>query len=204
MAANIRKLFACVALLFFGAVPGWSQDVGVTQSLIVTLDSDLVFQTTGVGQRIATNLEARVQELAEENRRIASELETEELDLTERRVDMSTEEFRTLAKAFDTKVTRIRAEQDAKQRELQRLRDAERNSFVDAITPLLSNIAREHGALVVLERRNVMLSADSIDITQEVIDRIDSALAANAPTVEENETTGQEDETDENAAPMGD
>jgi len=158
--------------------PVAAQDLGVTLSPIVTLDTEKVFGSTVVGQQIATRLEDKVAALASENKRIASQLEAEELDLTDKRKTMEPTAFRKLADAFDAKVQSIRAKQDAKQRELQRLRDAERQSFIDSIGPILSRIARSHGAIVVLERRNVLLSADSIDITQEAIDQIDVALKA--------------------------
>ena len=101
---------------------------------------------------------------------------------------MEPEAFRALADAFDQKVQRIRDEQDAKQRDLQALRDEERAAFLESITPILSGVAREHGALAVLERRNVLLSADSIDITQLVIERIEAALAADAAKKSGNDT----------------
>ncbi len=175
-----------------------AQNLGVTQSQIVTVDSELIFGSTGFGQQITTSLEEKVAALASENKRIAAELEAEELELTEKRKTLEPVEFRELADAFDKKVRLIRAEQEAKQLDLQGLRDDERQSFIDTIGPLLSSIAREHGALIVLERRNVLLSADTIDITQEVIDRIDDALAANIPPVQEDGQTeaGAEDSPD--------
>lgn len=183
----IRKALAIASLVLI-AQPLISQEPVVTQSPILTMDSELVFGATSVGKQITKNLENRVQELAGENIRIAAELETEELELTEKRAVMEAADFRLLADAFDEKVQRIRAEQDAKQRALQQLRDVERQSFIDAITPLLSDVARKHGAVAVLERRNVLLSADSIDITQEVIDRIDAALTGSLAGTDEGET----------------
>jgi len=175
----VRYLAAIAWLLL--VAPIWAQEPDVIQSQIVTADTALIFASTSVGQQITTELEDKVAALAIENRRIASELEAEELELTELRKTMEPAEFRVLAEAFDQKVQRIRLEQDNKQRELQQLRDAERQSFIDAIVPLLFSIARERGALVVLERRNVLVSPDQIDITQQVIDRIDEALAASPP-----------------------
>ncbi len=168
--------YLAVILVCLSAIPGWTQSADIPKSPIVTIDSELIFGSTAVGQSIATNLEARVSDLASENARIASELEKEELELTELRKTLPTDEFRRLAQIFDSKVQRIRREQDNKQRDLQLLRDEERQSFIDAIAPLLSDIARDRGALVVMERRNVLLSADSIDITREVILRIDEVL----------------------------
>ncbi len=178
--ARAGSLFRSGALVLGLALagPAAAQDLGVTLSPIVTLDTEKVFGSTVVGQQIATRLEDKVAALASENKRIASQLEAEELDLTDKRKTMEPTAFRKLADAFDAKVQSIRAKQDAKQKELQRLRDAERQSFIDSIGPILSRIARSHGAIVVLERRNVLLSADSIDITQEAINQIDVALKA--------------------------
>lgn len=170
---GVLSTLVIVSLL---ALPGWAQNAEVVQSPIVTIDSELIFGSTEVGQSIATKLEDRVSALAGENARIASELEKEELELTELRKTLPKDEFRRLAQVFDSKVQRIRREQDNKQRDLQLLREEERQSFIDAIAPLLSSIARERGALVVIERRNVLLSADTIDITREVISRIGEVL----------------------------
>jgi Skp family chaperone for outer membrane proteins len=37
-------------------------------------------------------------------------------------------------------------------------------------------VVRERNAAVILDRRNVFLSAESVDITQEAIERIDAQL----------------------------
>jgi len=179
--ANKFAIFAAALSLLVYAAPVQAQNLGVVQSLIVTVDSESVFGATDIGRRITSNLENLVTELASENKRIAAELEAEELALTDQRRSIVPAEFRILANIFDEKVKRIRSEQDAKQRDLQQLRDQERQSFIDTIGPILSGIARRRGALVVLERRNVLLSADSIDITQEVIDAINTTLGADQP-----------------------
>ena len=172
-------MFGRLLMIFAGGLIGsaaWAQDLGVTVSAILTIDSERVFSTTIAGRKITADLEEKLTALGTENRRIEAELVAEELDLTERRATMDPDEFRALADAFDEKVQRIRAEQDAKQRVLERLRDTDRQSFIDAIGPVLSRIGRERGAVVILERRNVLLSADNIDITDEAIARINAAL----------------------------
>ena len=176
--AGAVLLPAALMLLLAGAGSGAlrAQELGVTQAPVVVLDTEQVFSATLIGRAIAKDLEEQVRALAAENKRIAAELEAEELALTEQRPTLPPAEFRALADAFDQKVQRIRAEQDGKQRALQRRREAERQSFLDDIAPILSQIAVEHGAVVILERRSVLLSASSIDITEEAIRRINAAL----------------------------
>ncbi len=159
------------------ATPLEAQNRLRTSVPILVIDIERVFSATVAGQRVTRALEERFAALAAENRRIEAELMAEERQLTELRPTMDPEEFRKLADEFDARVQRIRAEQDAKQKALQEQRAAERQDFVDNIAPVLSEIGRERGALVILERRAVLLSADAIDITDEAIARINALLA---------------------------
>lgn len=178
--------FATLLLL---ASTAFGQDTGFVASQILVLDSERAYLFSVAGQKITKDLEARLANLATENRTIEAKLEAEELDLTEKRATTEALEFRGLADSFDKKVQKIRAEQDAKQQELQRLRDVDRQSFIESMSPIISGIAIERGASIILERRNVLLSADSVDITEEVISRINQSLAetTSTPQVENNE-----------------
>lgn len=190
-----QHTFLALAIFLMGLVPHASlaQNLGVPQSRILILDSERVYVSSSTGQKVSTDLETRLDALAAENRRIETELETEEKDLTEKRKTMDPVEFRALANAFDEKVQRLRAEQDAKQQELQRLREAERQSFIQAMTPIISQIAVEYGAVVILERRSVLLAADTIDITDQVIARINSGETPDGPEQTEKDTIDQAD-----------
>ena len=70
---------------------------------------------------------------------------------------------------------KLRTEQDEKARLLTRGRDDARAAFFNKIAVILSEIVREKGAFVVIDRRDVFLSADRIDITEEAIERINEA-----------------------------
>lgn len=142
---------------------------------VLTIDQDRLFTETRLGAETSAELERQAQDLAAENTEIENALIAEESDLTERRATMPPEEFRVLADAFDERVQRLRAEQDEKARQLNRLRDEARAEFFNEIAVILSDIVREKGALVVIDRRDVFLSADRIDITDEAIARINEA-----------------------------
>ena len=170
------------ALAIAGALAGShlsAQDRLQIPSPILTLDQEALFSDSSLAERISREIEQRGEALAAENREIEAKLVAEELELTEKRPSMDPGEFRELADAFDLKVQALRDEQDAKTRELQRMREQARQNFLRRISPILSEIVRERGAVVVLDRRSVFLSADTIDITQLAIDRINAAFDAN-------------------------
>jgi len=197
-------LKAGFAALIFGAAiafPALAQEQATLPSPIVTLDQERLFNSSSVAERIRAEIETRTAELTAENRRIEAQLEAEELDLTERRPALEPAVFRQMADAFDAKVQGIRAAQDAKARELQRLQEQGRQDFLRQIRPILTEIVRERGAVAVMDRRAVLLSADSIDITDQAISRFNATFdAPETPDLEETMPVPTPDSPD-NSAP---
>lgn len=165
--------FILFALALTGASAALSQDV---RSPVLTIDSDRLYSASAFGQRVIGEIEAQTTALSEENRKIEDELEAEELRLTEQRAELTPEEFRTLADAFDARVQTIRREREAKSRAIANLLEENRSQFLNAAAPVLEAIMREVGAAVVLEQRSVFISANVIDITATAIERIDAVL----------------------------
>ena len=174
----VRLCAILVILLVFdlSVRPVQAQQLGVVQNAILTIATDRLFAGSAFGQRIASEIEAESAVLAAENRRIEAELTAEEKDLTLRRPDMDPEAFRTLADAFDQRVQANRETQDAKARALNQIGDVARGEFLVAARPILEELMRESGAGVILERSNVFLSANTTDITDLAIKRIDAAI----------------------------
>ena len=168
------RLLAVLAVLMTLAQPALPQDAPA----IVVVDQERLFQDSLLGRTIAAELEDRSNALAAENRAIEAELIAEERDLTERRPELDAQEFRALADAFDEKVERLRAEQDAKGRDLVALRDDERQRFTRTVGPILLDFMRQSGAAVMLDRRSVVATADRVDVTDELIAMIDDRVGA--------------------------
>lgn len=173
--ARLRLVLATV-LALAAAVPAVAQDV-VLRSPVVTLDQERLFTGSAYGQAILGALEAASQALAAENRQIEADLSAEEKQLTADRPGMDPVAFHDLAAAFDDKVVAIRKAQDEKSRALVRRREAAQQEFFSTAIPILTEIVRERGAVAVLERGAVILSAEQIDITDAAIARIDARLA---------------------------
>lgn len=149
---------------------------GVLQSQVLMIDSDRFFSDSAFGKRISAEIDAEGARISAENRRIEAELTDEEKALTVQRPTLPAAEFRTLADAFDEKVQTLRKGQDAKARALGHRGEEARRRFLLAARPVLGDLMRETGAVMILERRSVFLASDAIDITDEAIAKIDVAL----------------------------
>ncbi|WP_368484137.1 OmpH family outer membrane protein [Phaeobacter sp. HF9A] len=167
--------------------PGYN--LGVPSSPLLTLHSDRLFSESAYGKRIAREMEGRSAVLMAENRRIEAELRAEELDLAERRDSTEPEAFRALAKAFDQKVQETRRTQETKFQEIASAREEAQRAFRRTSIPILEQLMAETGAAAILEQSSILLSAESIDITDLAIARIDAVLGdgseLNEPGVEQ-------------------
>lgn len=195
MARAALALALCIAQV----LPAFAQDEAsaatpqaVQQSPILTLDQDRLFAETLWGKRSAAGIEAESQALQEENRKIEADLTAEERSLTDRRATMDAAAFRAEADAFDAKVVGIRAAQDAKQRDIASRREEDRQAFLSAALPVIGEVLKARGAVIVIDKRSVFISANSVDITDQLIESLDATIgdgsAAAAPATPD--TTG--------------
>jgi len=166
-----------VALILAGnPVAAQEDDTALPQSPVVTLDEDAMFLRSLFGRRLQGELERDRSALAAENRSIEAALIAEEKRLTEQRARTPPVDFAEMAAAFDTKVQRIRREQEAKSLALQRRLDRERQRFMQAAGPILADLLASIGAVAVLDRGAVLIASEGIDITDAAIARIDAEI----------------------------
>ena len=157
----------------------WAQATLAQQAVspqILTLDQDRLYSASLYGKAIENRVLSATQDLATANRKIEADLSAEEASLTTQRAALTAAAFAKLAASFDIKVEKIRAEQEAKAKQLVTDRTAGRKEFFDAAVPVLADLMRSLGAYAILNRSSVVLSFDSIDMTDRAITAIDARL----------------------------
>ncbi len=176
----IAVLALCVG--FGGEVraQGSGASLGTVISPILTIDSERLFVDSDFGKRVASEIEADLAVLAAENRSIETELTAEEKSLTEQRPSMTPDDFRAVADAFDERVQIIRREQLNKELEITKRRDQARLTFLQAAQPILAELMRQSDAAVILERKSIFLSANSIDVTDRAIQQLNASIGDGA------------------------
>ena len=175
-AATIFGLWVLLAAQGVVAQAVEGVDPSPVASPILTIDPEALFNQSLYGQRLLRAIQAETEALAAQNRDLAASLTAEEKDLAARRPTMDPAAFRAEAEAFDARVQDIRTARDAKERALQDSVGAGRDRFFGAATPVLGQIMRDRGAVVLLDRRSVIISAGAVDITDAGIAAVDAAL----------------------------
>ena len=155
----------------------------MAKALILTVDQDRLFAESDWGKRTQRVLEKEGGKIEAENERLAAQLSTEEATLTEQRGTMDPAEFRQQAEAFDTRATEVRRQRAQVVQDLNAWAEADRTAFYRAALPLMTEMMQERGAVAVLDRRTVFVSMDAIDMTQDLIRRLNADLGDGTGTV---------------------
>ena len=155
-----------------------SPQVTLVVSPVLLVDLDALFAGSLFGQRLTTQYEADLAIVAAENSALEQELESQEMDLAERRPDMDVDDFRAEAEAFDARVQTIRDGQDAQLATVEQTQVEGRAEFDRLIEPVLGRILIERGAAVILYKDAAYLGLRSIDITEDGIAAFDAIVAA--------------------------
>jgi len=174
---NLRGVLCVLALML--AAPAGSaiaQSIGVVQNNIIVLDTELLFEESEFGQQMIADYNEAREALIARNREIEAELTAEEQALTDKRDEVSAEEFRELADAFDEKVQGFRERTERKARDLERNRERAPVEFMRRIEPVLVELMNDAGADIIITKRQVLLASDVIDVTDLAIARVDAAL----------------------------
>jgi len=186
MRFSFKKLASCSAIfvLCMGAGlpmraqeasdPFSTQIMGQIDQQILVLNRERLFVTSKVGQAVLAEENAMKEAHQDEGLRLDAELEEEERFLTKKRTELSAEEFETLAIDFDSKVVAVRRDHQEKSEVLARELEQLRQSFFEQIVPIVANIMKDRGASLVFDQRNVLFTGPNVDITQDVIDRLDA------------------------------
>lgn len=180
VSAVVRGAVLCVFAWVF-AVSAQAQSVGVVQSEILVLDTERFFSGSMIGQRFVREYQAEREALIAQNREIEAKLRAEEQALTDQRAGLTPQEFRDLANAFDAKVQVIRKDNERVARDLESARERAPLLMIRQAQPVLVELMRDTGGVVILDSRQVLLRVDVIDITDMAIERVDAVLGDGSP-----------------------
>lgn len=145
----------------------------VTPILIVSMDRILRESNSAVAiQQQADALRSRLRsDLAARE----EALRAEELELTKLRETLDPERFSQRVADFKEKVRRLKRETNETGAGLQRAVIEANGALKRALQPILLQLMAERRALVMLDEKDVVISATVLDVTQEAVKRLDEA-----------------------------
>ena len=89
---------------------------------------------------------------------------------------MAPEAFEAKRKEYESKVQKYNNERQSKLVRIDELIAISRNDILNAIKPILEEISNEKGITIILEKASIMLNAEKMDITSEVLKKLNKSL----------------------------
>jgi len=148
------------------------------QTVVLVLDSGQAFAETQLGQDIARQLQELGAEIQTGLQTGGEALRSEIEDLQRQR-----DEFIITDEVFEQRAVELQQQQAYLQQRAamsdQAFSFAQRRAqaaFFEAIAPDLSAIMDERGGQILMERTNTILTAEDVDVTADVIARVDGRI----------------------------
>lgn len=110
----------------------------------------------------------------------ARAISLEETELAELRERMNAAEFRVRVRNFEERVFANRNFAQQESAKLQSILAKASTRLRREIAPILAQLLRERGAQLMLDKSQVLLNADTLDVTEEVLERLDAVI----PTID--------------------
>ena len=148
-------------------------------AVIIVVDLDSVFQTSAAGKQALTELKTRADAIQGRLQQLRTSFGTEEQSLVSTRptaAGPAATAWETKAKDFQTRKTQAEQELAKRDADLQASRQFVVKQLNDGTQPIISTIMKERGASIALAEGATLQHASAIDVTADVIARLDKSL----------------------------
>lgn len=172
---RILAAAAALSVASLAAVPQ-AAFAQAAQSAIIVVDMDRVGADSAAGKGAQTQLKAKLDGVQNRAKTLGDQFRTEAENLQKARASMAQDAFQ--AKVKDLQAREASASNELRNREQDYARSLAyvRKQIFDAVNPIIQQLMRERGAQVVITRDATLATVASIDVTNEVITRLNAKL----------------------------
>ena len=143
---------------------------------IGVIDINKILSESDAAVTAAKEIEEIAIEIENEIKLSDEEIIKEQNLLIESQLIMAPEAFESKRNEYEIKVQKYNNERQSKLMKIDELIAVSRNDILTAIKPILEGISNEKGITIVLEKASIMLNAEKMDITNEVLKKLNKSL----------------------------
>ncbi len=175
MKTTMAALFVALGLVAL-AGPVEAQQNAVPAARIILVDFDRVSRESLVGKDIAAQMESHRVDLEKKARAIQDKLKAEEEEIAKQRNIISPEAFQERVRGLQQKAQQKQAELQDLQQQARRAMQQAQLEVQRVLRPIVKEVMDRHGANMVLDKALVSQHAAGLDVTTEVIEKLDQAM----------------------------
>lgn len=143
---------------------------------VVIVDPALIERTASAVQAIRAQDERQRQTLQSEAAKLETDLKNAEQDLVRQRTILSPEAFTQRRRDFEKRVADAQQSINSRRRDIEETFGAAYNKVQVAMIEVIADLAKENDYKVVLARSQAIIFQNSLDITGEVLQRLNKKM----------------------------
>lgn len=179
-----RRLFRRLALAALLAALPVSVAAEVAAPVIIVVDVQQVMQESRAAQGVQKQLQAQQEIYQKEFAAKEEELRAAEQELGRQRTILAPEAFAQKRKEFEDKVVEVQRGVQTRKKSLDQAFGESMKKVNNEMLRIIADLAKEHGANIVLPKHQVVMVDKSLDLTATVVERLNETLpqvAVNLP-----------------------
>tara|TARA_B110000858_G_scaffold111880_1_gene127988 strand:- start:24 stop:575 length:552 start_codon:yes stop_codon:yes gene_type:complete len=173
---NINKKIILVFFLTFLFGFNSIAETNYPFTSIAIVDLNLILTDSKAAKNATKQFEAIQKSTEDEIVASDKEMLDERNRLIEQQSVIAPEAFELKAKDFEKKLQNYNTEKQAKLRKLEGVLQKARNEILENVKPILEELSQELGVTVILEKNSVLLSANNMDITNDIVKKLNKKL----------------------------
>ena len=184
----INKIFnkkSFFSLMVFMTITTFSIGDNYPNTSIGVLDLNKVLLDAKAAKKAAEEIDKIAQDMEKELIVSDERMINEQNKLIEAQSIMAPEAFELKRKEYEEKVQNYNIERQNKLIAVEKLVESSRNEILDSLKPILEEMSDTKGITVILEKGTVLLNAETMDITDDVIKALNKQLPKIEVSLEE-------------------
>ena len=143
---------------------------------IGVIDINKILSDSNAAIAAAEQIEEIAIEIENEIKLSDEEIIKEQNSLIEAQSIMAPEAFESKSNEYEGRVQTYNNERQSKLMKIDELIAVSRNEILSSIKPILEEVSNEKGITIILEKTSIMLNAEKMDITNEVLKKLNKSL----------------------------
>jgi Skp family chaperone for outer membrane proteins len=175
---KINKIYTfsiLILILTFNSINIFANE-NYPNTSIAIVDLNLILSESKAAKDATKQFEIIQKNTEEEIIKSDKEMLEERNKLIEQQSVIAPEAFELKAKDYEKKLQNYQSEKQNKLRSLEGVLQNARNDILENVKPILEELSKELGVTVILEKNSVLLSATNMDITDDVIKKLNKEL----------------------------
>lgn len=176
MIKKINKIYTIAILILTLSASSIFANENYPNTSIAIVDLNLILTDSKAAKNATKQFEEIQKNIEDEIIASDKKMLEERNKLIEQQSVIAPEAFELKATDYEKKLQNYQVEKQNKLRNLEGVLQKARNEILENVKPILEELSKEFGVTVILEKNSVLLSATNMDLTDNVIKKLNKEL----------------------------